>query len=786
MKRNLFLLLFLFLIRAQFGVNAQELTLSDIQSSGCLREVKASRNGLKQINDGYEENETPRTIILTKDGNVLTVQLLNYVSNCGTSGFDVTPYMTGGSNGIPCSLLFRVVPICEEDMDCVCPYNVSFTIHGLESNSFYFSCWWCEGQVNLKEGEPLVLKDSWENVSIGGLNYKIHKVMHSAKLKNGEMWEGALDIPSKLDYEGQEYIVTSIDYSAFDGNASLTSVIIPSSVVSIGSRAFSRCTSLTSVVIPESVKIIDYAAFKGCSNLSGITIPTSVIYIDSETFDGTAWYNNQPDGLVYAGKIAYKYKGTMYEGTKVTIKDGAYAIAHGAFRNCGGLASIAIPGSVTTIEDSAFEGCGSLTSVTIAEGLTRIENHSFKDCNNLESIDIPKSMTMIGEFAFQNCSSLSSIIIPEGVTRIGRNAFENCSAMTSVVISYGVKNIGYEVFSGCNSLTTVTIPGSVNGIGGALFFRCSNLTSVVISEGVMTIDWSAFHGCSNLTTITIPNSVIFINSFAFSECGNLTDVYCYADNVPRTEEEAFYGCLLTSVTLHVPAGSVDKYRTTSPWNGFGNIVALEETVSFTKDQMATIILPTEPDASKGKYYKLDKGEEGKIIFTEELEPKARTPYIIVPNQDFSIDLNKLDLGGLCNDTVSIEGISFIGSYGRGEISCQEGFYIDIIDLTPDCQMGDTNSRTAVIGALRACLIVNWDDPYSQGGTKGVTEKRKIVLHDNPNGIGEMKDESVKSEKYTDAIYDLSGRKINASLFTLRSSLRRKGIYIQNGKKVVVK
>ena len=35
-----------------------------------------------------------------------------------------------------------------------------------------------------------------------------------------------------------------------------------------------------------------------------------------------------------------------------------------------------------------------------------------------------------------------------------------------------------------------------------------------------------------------------------------------------------------------------------------------------------------------------------------------------------------------------------------------------------------------------------------------------------------------------AIYDLSGRKINSSFFTLHSSFKRKGLYIQNGKKVV--
>jgi hypothetical protein len=227
------------------------------------------------------------------------------------------------------------------------------------------------------------------------------------------------------------------------------------------------------------------------------------------------------------------------------------------------------------------------------------------------------------------------------------------------------------------------------------------------------------------------------------------------------------------------------YKADSRWNGFGNIVALEEeTVSYTKDQMATIISPIMPDASKGKYYGLDRCEEGKIIFTEEREPKARTPYIIVPNEDFSIDLDKLELESLLSDTVSVKGAMFIGSYNSAERDCQEGFYIDIIDSTPDCQIIGTDQRKAAVGALRAFLVAPWDDPYTQGPTKGVTEKREIVLKDNPNGIESLTPDPSPREKGT--IYDLSGRKVNSQFSILNSQLKRKGLYIVNGKKIMVK
>ena len=71
-----------------------------------------------------------------------------------------------------------------------------------------------------------------------------------------------------------------------------------------------------SVTIPEkvtyngktySVTYIGWSAFRECSGLTSITIPNSVTSIGDDAFYGTAWYDNQPNGLVYAGKVAYKY-----------------------------------------------------------------------------------------------------------------------------------------------------------------------------------------------------------------------------------------------------------------------------------------------------------------------------------------------------------------------------------------------------------------------------------------------------------------------------------------------
>lgn len=79
-------------------------------------------------------------------------------------------------------------------------------------------------------------------------------------------------------------------------------------------------------------------------------------HICEGAFDNTAWFNNQPDGLVYAGNVAYKYKGTMPSNTGITLKEGTVGIADAAFQYCLGLMGIIIPNSVTSIGEDAFVG----------------------------------------------------------------------------------------------------------------------------------------------------------------------------------------------------------------------------------------------------------------------------------------------------------------------------------------------------------------------------------------------------------------------------------------------
>ena len=177
--------------------------------------------------------------------------------------------------------------------------------------------------------------------------------------------------------------------------------------------------------------VIPTGIFYGCKKLTSISVPSGLKNVGTDAFEGTSWFENQPEGLVYIGNVLYKYKGDMPENYHITIKEGTLGIANSAFYGRSTLSSIDIPESVKYIGiDDITYFDGRCPFYKFLEGLTY--SNVFGGCTNLTTINIPNGVTYIGKCAFKNCSGLTSVIIGSGIEDIRDNAFAYCPNLKDV------------------------------------------------------------------------------------------------------------------------------------------------------------------------------------------------------------------------------------------------------------------------------------------------------------------------------------------------------------------
>ena len=364
---------------------------------------------------------------------------------------------------------------------------------------------------------------------------------------------------------------TITDYDGMASSLSIPSAINGHTVKQIDTGALSDNGIITSVTIPNGVTTIGFSAFNGCIKLEKIKFSSNLDTVCENAFNNTKWFNNQSNGLVYVGKVAYKYKGDMPRNTKITVKSDTVSISESAFKDCANLTAILIPSSVKHIDKYAFYNCQGLTKLNFNDGIERIENDAFGSCEKLTSVNFSETLKSIGAFAFVECKKLSEITIPQSVTSVGEYAFSGCENLASVTVSddlpyvggrafektkwlnsqpdgvvyigksaYGYKgdmpkntelslksgitNISGYAFYEEKNLTSVKIPETVSRIGNWAFLDCEGLKNVNIPDGVKRIESWTFSNCSSLTNITVPDSVTVLDGLAFSYCTNLKNI----------------------------------------------------------------------------------------------------------------------------------------------------------------------------------------------------------------------------------------------------------------------
>ena len=273
--------------------------------------------------------------------------------------------------------------------------------------------------------------------------------------------------------------LTNIPDAAFQGTA-LSSINLPDAITSIGDHAFAG-TTLESIKIPACVVTIGNAAFYKCTNLSEVVFAegSKLTNIPDAAFQGTALSSiNLPDAITSIGDYAF----TFTSMKQIIIPASLKKLGNAAFACCQKLREIIFEKGcqLTEIPEEAFSTNEQLSEVVIPAHVTTIAKSAFAQ-TGLKKVTFDEGckLSYIGKQAFFS-TSLDDIIIPESVITIDDKAF-SWSKVKKVLFAENSKlsSIGDEAFSG-NSFETISLPSSVTSIGDEAFSKCDNLTTIYI------------------------------------------------------------------------------------------------------------------------------------------------------------------------------------------------------------------------------------------------------------------------------------------------------------------
>lgn len=190
-----------------------------------------------------------------------------------------------------------------------------------------------------------------------------------------------------------------LDEGIFGSCNSLKQVNLPDNINTIPSSMFSHCAKLTSIDIPNSVKSIDDYAFYDCKKLNDVVLPEGVTSLGQESFAGCTSL------------------------TSFKIPSGITYINDGLFSGCSNITDIIINEGITSIGDGAFASTG-LKRLILPSSVKTIKDYAFSDCEQLDTVFIPQSVTTFGDRCFWGCFLMNFYVEWETPPTLPDNFFD--------------------------------------------------------------------------------------------------------------------------------------------------------------------------------------------------------------------------------------------------------------------------------------------------------------------------------------------------------------------------
>lgn len=396
--------------------------------------------------------------------------------------------------------------------------------------------------------------------------------------------------------------------------------------------------------------------------------------------------------------------------------------------------------NVVAISKDAFTNCTELTSIILPSTIRDIRAGAFRGCVNLKSVTMNDAVDVkiervIESGAFWGCSSLTKIRIPLGVQVIQRDAFSYCTALETIIVSKSVMNVVPNAFRNCPSISSIIVEE-----GSSILDSRNNCNAIIETSTVNGNPRTKLVlGCKN--TI-IPNSVTIIGEEAFRYQVGLKHI-TIPESVKAIEYLAFSGTGLESIQVAEGNAILDSRN---------NCNAIIETASNTL--VVGCVKTTIPEGTttiaKGAF-------ENTPNLTSIQLPKSIETICMWAFRECK-DLKEVNIP---ENVTKIESMAFYDCNAltkvTSEIPAEKLFAI----------AGGTFSN-----ASNCTLYVPYGAKSTYENTAGWNSFKEIVEMEAPTHI-----EEVVVNGGIQTYYDTSGR------ITKQPST---GIYIVNGKKVIIK